>query len=111
MHGSLRQRSPGSFELRVFIGVEPTTKRRRYRSTTVRGNRAEAERELAQMVASALAVRADGVRSTVSELMERWYAVAASGWAPTTIRQTRSVLDGYLHPHFGDVEVATSLPQ
>ena len=110
MQGSLRQRSPGSFELRVFIGVDPTTKRRRYRSMTVRGSRAEAERELAVMVASVRAARAVGVRSAVSELLEAWFAVAAGGWAPTTIRQTRSVLDRYLHPHLGALAVGDVTP-
>jgi hypothetical protein len=37
------QRSAGSFELRVFIGIDPDTHRRRYRSMTVRANRAEAD--------------------------------------------------------------------
>jgi hypothetical protein len=90
MHGSLRQRSAGSWELRVYIGVDPVTGRRLDRSITVRGTRAAAERELADMVAAARAVRAVGVRSTVSELFEQWFAVASTGWAPTTIRQTRS---------------------
>jgi len=44
--GSMRQRSAGSWELRVFVGVDPDTKRRRYRSVTVRGSRADAQREL-----------------------------------------------------------------
>ena len=49
VEGSIRQRSAGSFELRVFIGIDPETHRRRYRSMTVRANRPEAERELAVM--------------------------------------------------------------
>ena len=53
----MRQRSSGSWELRVYAGVDPETRRRRYRTMTVRGSRAEAERELAARVA---AVRADG---------------------------------------------------
>jgi integrase len=110
MRGSLRQRSPGSFELRVYIAVDPASGRRRYRSVTVRGNRAEAERELAAMVASARSVRAVGVRSSVSELLEAWFAVAATGWAPTTVRQTRSVLDRYLHRHLGDLAVGDVTP-
>jgi integrase len=105
MQGSLRQRSIGSWELRVFIGVDPTTKRRRYRSMTVRGSRADAERELAAMVAAAQAARAVGVRSTVGELLEAWFAVASTGWAPTTTRQTRSVLGRYLTPHLGQIPV------
>ena len=98
VEGSIRQRSAGSFELRVFIGIDPDTHRRRYRSMTVRANRAEAETELAAMVAAVRAERVVGVRSTVGELLEAWYAIASTGWAPTTIRQTRSVLDRYLHP-------------
>src|SRR5947209_6874097 len=103
MQGSMRQRSRGSWELRVFIGVDPATGRRRYRSVTVRGNRADAERELAAMVATARAVREVGMRSRMSELLEAWFAIASATWAPTTIRQTRSVLDRYLHPHLGDI--------
>ena len=110
MQGSLRQRSPGSFELRVHIGTDPDTGRRIDRTTTVRGKRAEAERELAAMVASARATRTIGVRSPVSELLEAWFAVAEASWAPTTVRQTRSVLDRYLHPHVGHVAVGDVTP-
>jgi hypothetical protein len=31
-------------------------------------------------------------------------------WAPTTVRQTRSVLDRYLHPHLGDHRVREITP-
>jgi hypothetical protein len=85
--------------------VDPLTGRRRYRSTTVRGSRAEAERELAAMVASVRSVRSIGLRSSVSELLEAWFAVASTTRAPTTIRQARSVLDRYLHPHLGETKV------
>jgi hypothetical protein len=94
----------------VFIGRDPATGRRIDRSVTVRGSRAEAERELAVMVASVRTARAVGVRSTVSELLEAWFAVAAGGWAPTTVRQTRSVLDRYLHPHIGALAVGEVTP-
>ena len=101
MQGSVRQRSIGSFELRVFTGVDPNTGKRCCRSKTVRGNRAEAECELVAMVD--VVGRGPGVaaRTTAGELLERWFAIAETGWAPTTIRQTRSVLDRYLHPHLG----------
>ena len=106
MQGSVRQRSIGSFELRVFTGVDPQTGKRCYRSKTVRGNRAEAERELAAMVDAVGRGPGVAARTTVGELLERWFAIAETGWAPTTIRQTRSVLDRYLHPHLGAHTVA-----
>jgi integrase len=99
MNGSLRQRSTRSSELRVFTGTDPATGRRCYRSKTVRGNRAEAERELATMVDIA------GRGPTIGELLERWYALASPGWAPTTVRQTRSVLNRQLLPHVGAITV------
>ncbi|HUF99347.1 MAG TPA: site-specific integrase [Ilumatobacter sp.] len=110
MQGSMRQRSAGSWELRVFVGVDPETKRRRYRSVTVRGSRADAQRELDVMVASTRSVREVGLRSSMSELLEAWFSIAATSWAPTTVRQTRSALKCYLHPRIGDVAVGDLTP-
>src|SRR6266545_528524 len=105
MRGSMRQRSPGSWELRVFAGRDPGTGRRRYRTATIRANRAEAERHLAALVASVLSQREVGASSPVSDLLEAWLGIASTTWAPATVRQTRSVLDRYLHPHIGTVAV------
>ncbi len=105
MAGSMRQRASGSWELRVSAGTDPETGRRRYRTMTVRGTRAEAERELAALVSSVRAQGGGGPGSSVSVLLERWFTVASASWAPTTIRQTRSVLDRYLHPHIGSIPV------
>ncbi|MEO5840305.1 MAG: tyrosine-type recombinase/integrase [Acidimicrobiales bacterium] len=106
----MRQRSAGSWELRVFVGVDPETKRRRYRSVTVRGSRADAQRELDVMVASTHSIHDVGLRSSMSELLEAWFAIASTSWAPTTIRETRSVLDRYLHPCIGEVAVGDLTP-
>ena len=90
----------------MFTGVDLHTGKGGYRLKTVRGNRAEAERELAVMVDAVGTGPGVAARTTVGELFERWFAIAQTGWAPTTIRQTRSVLDRYLHPHLGDRPVA-----
>ena len=103
----MRQRASGSWELRVSAGTDPETGRRRYRTMTVRGTRAEAERELAALVASVRAQGVGGPGSSVSVLLERWFTVASRSWAPTTIRQTRSVLDRYLHPHIGSIPIGS----
>ena len=103
MQGSIRQRTAGSSELRAFIGRDPATGRRLDRSVTIRGNRTDAEHELAAMIAAARAVRAVRARSTVADLLEAWFAVASTGWAPTTTPQTRSVLGRYLRPHLGHI--------
>ena len=110
VEGSIRQRGAASWELRVYAGIDSDTGRRRYRTATVRGNRADAERGLANLIAEVRAHRAVGATSTLSELLEAWFAIAAVSWAPTTVRQTRSVLDRYLHPHLGDQRVGEITP-
>ena len=97
-------------ELRVYAGVDPETHRRRYRTATVHGNRADAQRALDELVAAVRADRSIGSRSPTSELLEAWFAIASASWAPTTIRQTRSVLDRYLHPHLGHLRVGDVTP-
>ena len=110
MNGSIRQRSAGSWELRGYVGVDPATGRRLDGSITVRGNRSDAQRELAEMVARIRCVRAVGSRSTMSELFEAWFATAVDGWPPSTVRQNRSVLDCHLHRHIGSVVVGDVTP-
>ena len=84
--------------------------KRRYRTATVVGNRDDAERGLAELVASVRSEQSVGSRSTVSELLEAWFVVASGSWAPTTIRQTRSVVDRYLHPQLGAFRVGELTP-
>jgi hypothetical protein len=93
MSGSIRQPGAASWEVRVYAGIDPHTGKPRYRTATVHGNRADAERGLERLVAEVSSVKALGSSSTVSELLEAWFAIASLSWAPTTIRQTRSVLD------------------
>jgi hypothetical protein len=66
----MRQRSAGSWELRVYVGLDPDTGRRRYRTKTVRGSRADVEWELLDFVDLVGCGRGVGGRVTVGELLE-----------------------------------------
>ena len=50
VQGSLRERSQGVWQVRVSLGLDPTTKRYVYVSTTVRAGRRAAQREAARLV-------------------------------------------------------------
>jgi len=102
--GSIRQRGRGSWELRMYAGVDAATGRQRYATRTVHGSRRAAVRALDD-----LAVEVDNARShagTVGDLLQRWLAAASPGWAPTTVAHTRSIIDCHLVPHLGHLEVA-----
>jgi hypothetical protein len=51
MAGSMRERAPGVWELRVFLGRDPVSGRKEWTSRTFHGSRRGAERALARLVA------------------------------------------------------------
>lgn len=101
MRGSMRQRSEGSWELRVFLGREPLTGRRQYVTKTVRGTKREAQRALAALVAGP-APTGPVAALTAGQMLERWFEHAEGRLSPSTAAHTRVVLDAHLLPHIGD---------
>jgi len=71
--GHIRERSPGSFELRYALGTNPATSKRRTATVTVRGTRREAERELRRLLRSVdTGEHVDPNRIKVREWLARW---------------------------------------
>jgi hypothetical protein len=91
MSGSLRQRGPNSWELRVYLGVDADCGRERWATKTVHGSRRYATARLAEFVEEAGYARLRA--GTVADLLDRWMAHASPAWSSTTLRQTRSVVE------------------
>ena len=106
MGGSIRQRSPGSWELRVFQGTDPVTGQKRWASRTIRGSRREAQAELAVLAEQVTYPRRHAAEATVADLLDRWVEAASPNWAPTTLRETRSIVGCHLKPVLGHLAVA-----
>ncbi|MGH9166060.1 MAG: tyrosine-type recombinase/integrase, partial [Acidimicrobiales bacterium] len=98
VRGHLRERSKGTWELRVYVGRDPVTRRDRYRTKTFKGGRRAAEQALASLVTQA----GTGVSSeeTFGALVERWFTIASvsKDWSPKTIVETRRIIDTKLGP-------------
>jgi integrase len=103
MLGSLRQRGPDSWQLRVYLGVDADTGRERWASKTVHGSRRYARAQLAGFVEEAGYARLRA--GTVADLLDRWLAHASPAWSSTTLRQTRSVIECHLKPLLGHLAV------
>jgi integrase len=101
MRGSMRQRSEGSWELRVFVGRDPLTGRRQYVTKTVRGGKREAQKALAALVAGP-APTGPAAAMTTGQMLERWFEQAEPNLSPSTADHTRIVLDAHLLPHVGE---------
>ena len=90
--GTMRERSPGSWEIRVAVGVDPVSGRTVQRSFAFHGRAEEAElhrKELAAEWAERRAVRRAAPFLNVGELLERWLA-AHHDWRPATWISARS---------------------
>ncbi len=85
--GSLRQRNPGAWELRVYLGVDADSGRQRWASKTVWGSRRYANAARAEFVADAGSLMSAAeffVRHTDSEEVahladERWDSGCGEG--------------------------------
>src|SRR6266542_6034036 len=102
--GSMRQRSKDSWELRVYQGTDPDTGRQRWLTKTVHGTRRFASGQLEVLVEEASHAR---LRSgTLADPLDHWFEAASPGWAVTTASHTYSVIECYLKPHLGHLDVA-----
>lgn len=94
----MRERGKGSWELRIYLGRDPVTRRDRYKTKTFKGGKRAAQEALANFVAQA----GSGVSSegTFGELVERWFATASVSrdWSPRTVVETRRIIDTKLGP-------------
>jgi integrase len=103
MTGSLRQRGTDSWELRVYLGVDPERGCERWASKTVHGTRRHATAYLAEFVEEAGYARLRA--GTVADLLDRWLAHASTAWSASTVRETRSIVEHHLKPHLGHLAV------
>ena len=105
--GTMRERSPGSWELTVSAGLDPTTGRYTRVIRTVRGTKREARAALQQLeveVASGLVGLED---PSVSELLGRWLDhVKALGRSPSTLYNYRNCIARELVPVIGTIRLS-----
>lgn len=108
MPGHVRQRSPGSWELRYSAGRDPVTGKRHTKTVTIKaaGKRA-AEKELARLVSKHEAgdSTAPG-KLTVGGWFEQWLAMIRPELSPLTVRGYEQCARNYLVPALGNVTLA-----
>ena len=84
--GSIRERRPGVWEIRIAAGTDPVTGRTLQRSVTFRGAAPDAEAYRSDLAAEYLARRSIAIAApmlTVAELLPRWLE-ADHPWKPST---------------------------
>jgi len=101
MRGSLREKQPGRWELRVPLAPDPVTGARRQRSVSFKGTKRHAERELVRLIAEADTGRDTGTRATLGVLLDKWWEHKVGRLSPTTAREYKRLLDKRIRPDLG----------
>lgn len=102
MTGTLREKYPGIWQLRVDAGKDPVTGVRRRKSLNVRGTRREAQQALNILVVEVESGRYSGTTSTFEQLATAWLELVESDLSPTTVRGYRNKLKVWIFPALGN---------
>ncbi len=104
--GSIRERAPGLYELRVSLGRDPLSGKYRYISRVVHGGKRTAQKELANLVTEADRGVHPRAKVTMHELMDRWLEhLERLGRSPKTLEGYRSLIKHRIDPMLGHYEV------
>lgn len=108
MKGSIIKRGPQTYQLRLSLGYDDTTGKRKYKHKTVHCTRKEAERRLRDLVAQyeggQLVVKED--RTSLAKLLEEWLELGKKGEvSETTLDIYRRIIRIYIAPKLGGIPI------
>jgi integrase len=109
--GHIRERSPGAFELRYTVGTDPATGKRKTATTTVRGSRKDAERELRRLLRTLdTGEHVDPTRMTVRQWLLTWLDTVQPEVSAKTYETYSQIVKVRLLPQFGNFPIAKLAP-
>jgi integrase len=102
----MRERSPGHWELRAYIGRDPLTGRPRQKTKTFLGGQRAAAKELSKMVADAEGGKLNRTTLTVGQLLDKWLEHTATRQGPRTVYENRRKIESRIKPILGGIRLA-----
>ncbi len=89
MRGHIRKRGD-AWELRVYVGVDAVTGKKRYATKSIRGGKRDAERALVELTADAQRGKLFCTNTPVAELLDAWIDQASQDFSLKTVVETRA---------------------
>jgi integrase len=109
--GHIRQRSPGSWEVRYSLGTDPATGKRRIATATVKGNRRTVEMELRRLLRTIdTGEHVNPTCITVREWLTTWLVTVRAEVAPKTHERYSEIVRNFLIPALGNLSLAKLAP-
>jgi integrase len=105
--GTMRERSPGHWQLRAFAGADPVTGKPRQIARSFTGTKTAAGKALAQLVSDVEGGKYTGTTATVGQLLDRWLEVTGGDrQRPRTAYENRRKIDARIRPKLGHIKLA-----
>src|SRR6266851_685804 len=109
--GHIRQRSPGSWELRYSLGTDPATGKRKVATATVPGTRKDAEKELRRLLRTLdTGEHVDPTRLLMRRWFAQWLLAMQPEVSPVTFERYTEFVEHYLAPAFGNLLLSKISP-
>ena len=108
--GTMRERSPGQWQLRAFAGRDQLTGKSQQVARTFIGGERAAAKALAALVAEVESGKFNRTTATVGQLLDRWLEVGERSQRPRTLYENRRKIDGRIRPLLGDIPLAKLEP-
>ena len=106
----MRERSPGHWQLRAYVGRDHASGKPRQATQTFKGGERAAAKALAALVAEAETGRFNRTTATVSQLLDKWLEAGEWSQRPRTHYENRRKIDGRIRPTLGHFQLAELEP-
>jgi integrase len=112
MTGSLKQRSPGSWSVVIYLGKDPVTAKKRYKWHTVEGNKKKAQAELTRLLRELqTGTYVEPAKLTVGEYLQKWLLdYAKIKVSAKTYERYDGIIRNHLIPEFGSMPLPKLQP-
>jgi integrase len=109
--GHIRERSPGSWELRYSLGTDRATGKRRVATTTVKGKRRAAEKELRRLLRTLdTGEHVDPTRMTVRQWLAMWLSAISTEISPKSHERYSEIVENFLVRALGNLPLVKLSP-
>ena len=111
MTGHIRERTPGSWELKFDAPRDPVTGKRKTRYVTVKGSKKAAQQELRRLLTAIDEGRLiDRSKTTLAQFLDRWESWAATQVSGKTLERYSELLRHHVRPHLGAAQIQKLRP-
>jgi integrase len=103
--GHIRQRSAGSYEIRIYTGIDASG-RQHQKTETVRGSRRDAEERLNELIHEVRGGAHHSPDRTLDQLLDTWIDAHLPNLTPASQASVMVHIDRYLRPQLGRIKLS-----